>query len=123
MTNFRHKDCFNPHIASDVIDEMLIMLENNEDSGLLDQCDLDSVFIEMAGSGYKSMSVTLQWLILYVASFPDVQEQVHIHLLVHFIEDNQLVIFDMKNISRGCVVRRWKRRVRSTSFFNTLRRI
>ena len=24
------------------------------------------------------------------------------------IEDNQLVIFDMKNISRGCVGRRWK---------------
>ena len=25
---------------------------------------------------------------------------------VSLIEDNQLVIFDMKNISRGCVVRR-----------------
>ena len=27
---------------------------------------------------------------------------------MHDIEYNQLVIFDMKNISRGCVVRRWK---------------
>ena len=26
--------------------------------------------------------------------------------IYHYIEDNQLVIFDMKNISRGCVVRR-----------------
>ena len=26
----------------------------------------------------------------------------------HYFEDNQLVIFDVKNISRGCVVRRWK---------------
>ena len=27
---------------------------------------------------------------------------------VVYIEDNQMVIFDMKNISRECVVRRWK---------------
>ena len=39
------------------------------------------------------------------------------------IEGNQLVIFDMKNMSRRLVVRHWKKRVRSMSFFNALRRI
>ena len=36
--------------------------------------------------------------------------------LAIYIEDNQLVIFDMKNISRRCVVRH-------KFFFNALRRI
>ena len=38
------------------------------------------------------------------------------------IEDNQLVIFDMKNISRGWLLG-VEKRVRSTSFFNAFRRI
>ena len=36
-----------------------------------------------------------------------------------YIEDNQLVIFDMKNISRGCVVRREKMSAQCSEFFLT----
>ena len=73
---FRHKDCYNPGIVTDLIDHMLVVLENNEDMGLLDHEDLDHLFIEVSGSGYKAVSASLLWLILYVTSYPDIQTKV-----------------------------------------------
>ena len=55
---------------------MLVVLENNEDMGLLDHEDLDHLFIEVSGSGYKAVSASLLWLILYVTSYPDIQKKV-----------------------------------------------
>ena len=55
---------------------MLVVLENNEDMGLLDHEDLDHLFIEVSGSGYKAVSCSLLWLILYVISYPDIQAKV-----------------------------------------------
>ena len=57
---------------------MLVVLENNEDMGLLDHEDLDHLFIEVSGSGYKAVSASLLWLILYVTSYPDIQTKVHV---------------------------------------------
>ncbi|WAR01257.1 CP1A1-like protein, partial [Mya arenaria] len=73
----RHKDCFNPNIVSDLVDCSLVMLELNEDSGVLSQEDLDGIFVELCSSGNQPISATLAWLILYVSYFPDVQDKIY----------------------------------------------
>ena len=55
---------------------MLVVLENNEDMGILDHEDLDHLFIDVSGSGYKAVSCTLLWLILYMTSYPKIQAKV-----------------------------------------------
>lgn len=72
----RHKDCFNPDIVSDIVDHGLVMLERYDDMGQLDQDELDSLFVELCGSGYRQMTATLLWLILYISEFPEVQNKV-----------------------------------------------
>ena len=44
--------------------------------GLLDHHDLDHLFIEVSGSGYKAVSCTLMWLLLYVTTYPEIQAKV-----------------------------------------------
>ncbi|KAL4223735.1 cytochrome P450 1B1 [Mactra antiquata] len=77
----RHKDCFNPDIISDVVDHGLLMLERYDDMGELDQSELDTLFIELCGTGYRQLASTISWLILYIASFPNIQHKVYTELI------------------------------------------
>jgi hypothetical protein len=44
--------------------------------GQLDQDELDALFVELCGSGYRQVAATLQWLVLYISEIPDVQGKV-----------------------------------------------
>lgn len=59
---------------------MLVVLERNEDMGLLNHEDLDHLFIEVSGSGYKAVSCMLMWFILYVTTYPEIQAKVCFHV-------------------------------------------
>ncbi|KAK3595752.1 hypothetical protein CHS0354_025381 [Potamilus streckersoni] len=72
----RHKDCYNPKIINDMMDHMLVVMENNEDMGLLDQEDLDYLFLEICGSGFRAISSLILWLLAYMTTFQDVQTKV-----------------------------------------------
>ncbi|KAL3857812.1 hypothetical protein ACJMK2_012447 [Sinanodonta woodiana] len=71
-----HKDCYNPNIINDMMDHMLVVMENNEDMGLLDQEDLDYLFLEICGLGFRAISASILWLLAYMITFQDIQKKV-----------------------------------------------
>jgi cytochrome P450 len=66
------------------------MLERYDDMGQLDQDELDALFVELCGSGYRQVAATLQWLVLYISEIPEVQGKVRFvcfsFLFLHFNE-------------------------------------
>lgn len=100
----RHKDCFNPDILCDLTDHMLVMLERNEDCGLLDHEQLDALLVELSGSGHRALSVTLRWLLLYVASFPEVQEKAYKELMSVVGKDHLPRLIDQSGLPYTCAV-------------------
>ncbi|XP_053376322.1 cytochrome P450 1A2-like [Mercenaria mercenaria] len=100
----RHKDCFNPEIVSDVIDHGLVMLERYDDMGQLDQDELDSLFVELCGSGYRQVAATLLWLVLYISEIPEVQNKVYEELVSVVGKDRLPCLSDQPYLPYTCAV-------------------
>ncbi|XP_060563810.1 cytochrome P450 1B1-like [Ruditapes philippinarum] len=100
----RHKDCFNPEIVSDVIDHGLVMLERYDDMGQLDQDELDALFVELCGSGYRQVAATLQWLVLYISEIPDVQGKVYDELMSVVGKNRLPYLLDQPYLPYTCAV-------------------
>ncbi|KAK3085113.1 hypothetical protein FSP39_024621 [Pinctada imbricata] len=71
----QHKDTYNPMKIRDLVDQMLLFIETNEDSELLESDDMDDLLLELSGAGFYTVPALLSWLLAYMAAFPDVQQK------------------------------------------------
>jgi len=71
-----HVKTFSPAITRDLTDA-LIAADSDVNDGIDQRTKLVATLPDLQGAGFDTTNKTLQWLILYMAAYPEVQTRVH----------------------------------------------
>ncbi|XP_074644005.1 cytochrome P450 2C5-like [Tubulanus polymorphus] len=72
-----HKDLYDPDELNDVLDSFLYQLDQNVDLGVLNDSDIYYVLLDLIGHSFEPITATLEWALVYLANYPDIQRRVH----------------------------------------------
>jgi hypothetical protein len=67
------QDTYDPSNLRDFTDQLLLLVDSGDDSGLLQQEDMDYLLLDMAGYGFQEVAVTLTWMLGFMALHHDIQ--------------------------------------------------
>ncbi|KAK1893253.1 Cytochrome P450 1A1 [Dissostichus eleginoides] len=75
-----HIDTFDNKCIRDITDSLIELCEDreeNKDSSLLSNSQIIHTVIDIFGAGFDTIIAGLQWSLLYLIKFPDIQDRVH----------------------------------------------
>ncbi|KAI4821364.1 hypothetical protein KUCAC02_029298 [Chaenocephalus aceratus] len=75
-----HIDTFDNKYIRDITDSLIELCEDreeNKDSSLLSNSQIIHTVIDIFGAGFDTIIAGLQWSLLYLIKFPDIQDRVH----------------------------------------------
>ncbi|XP_047467908.1 cytochrome P450 1B1-like [Mugil cephalus] len=68
----QHRVSFNPEVTRDMSDAIINVIEHGEDSGLTKEF-VEATVTDLIGAGQDTMSTVMQWIILLLVKYPDLQ--------------------------------------------------
>ncbi|XP_026164215.1 cytochrome P450 1C1 [Mastacembelus armatus] len=68
----QHRESFNPDVTRDMSDAIISVIEHGKDSGLTKEF-VESTVTDLIGAGQDTMSTFMQWTILLLVKYPDMQ--------------------------------------------------
>ncbi|KAK9533536.1 hypothetical protein VZT92_008648 [Zoarces viviparus] len=72
----QHRESFNPDVTRDMSDAIINAIEHRQDSGLTKEF-VEATVTDLIGAGQDTMSTAMQWIVLLLAKYPDMQAQLH----------------------------------------------
>ncbi|XP_054597512.1 cytochrome P450 1B1 [Nothobranchius furzeri] len=72
----QHRDSFNPEATRDMSDAIIRGIEHEQDS-LLTKEFVEATVADLIGAGQDTMSTAMQWIILLLVKYPDMQAKLH----------------------------------------------
>uniref|UniRef100_A0A1A8NWD4 Cytochrome P450, family 1, subfamily C, polypeptide 1 n=1 Tax=Nothobranchius rachovii TaxID=451742 RepID=A0A1A8NWD4_9TELE len=72
----QHRDSFNPEATRDMSDAIIRVIEHEQD-GLLTKEFVEATVADLIGAGQDTMSTAMQWIILLLVKYPDMQAKLH----------------------------------------------
>ncbi|KAM9842736.1 cytochrome P450 1B1-like [Aulostomus maculatus] len=72
----QHRESFNPNVTRDVSDAIISVIEHGKDSGLTKDF-VEATVTDLIGAGQDTMSTVMQWIVLLLVKYPDIQVKLH----------------------------------------------
>uniref|UniRef100_A0A3Q3IVP3 Uncharacterized protein n=1 Tax=Monopterus albus TaxID=43700 RepID=A0A3Q3IVP3_MONAL len=68
----QHRESFNPNVTRDMSDAIISVVEHGKDSGLTKEF-VEATVTDLIGAGQDTMSTAMQWIVLLLVKYPDMQ--------------------------------------------------
>ncbi|KAK6304363.1 hypothetical protein J4Q44_G00249490 [Coregonus suidteri] len=68
----QHRETFNPDVTRDMSDAIINAIEHRKDSGLAEDF-VEGTVTDLIGAGQDTMSTVLQWILLLLIKYPNIQ--------------------------------------------------
>uniref|UniRef100_A0A8C2XJZ0 Cytochrome P450, family 1, subfamily C, polypeptide 1 n=1 Tax=Cyclopterus lumpus TaxID=8103 RepID=A0A8C2XJZ0_CYCLU len=68
----QHRESFNPDVTRDMTDVIIKGIEHSQDSGLTKDF-VEATVTDLIGAGQDTISTVMQWILLLLAKYPDMQ--------------------------------------------------
>ncbi|CAG10687.1 unnamed protein product, partial [Tetraodon nigroviridis] len=71
-----HRESFDPNVTRDMSDAMINVIEGRKDSTLTKEF-VEATVTDLIGAGQDTISTVMQWIILLLVKYPDMQAKLH----------------------------------------------
>ncbi|XP_056282247.1 cytochrome P450 1B1-like [Pseudoliparis swirei] len=68
----QHRESFDPDVTRDMTDAIINKIEHRQDSGLTKEF-VEATVTDLIGAGQDTISTAMQWIVLLLAKYPDMQ--------------------------------------------------
>lgn len=72
----QHRESFDPKVTRDMSDAIISVIEHGEDSRLTKDF-VEATITDLIGAGQDTMSTVMQWIVLLLVKYPDIQAKLH----------------------------------------------
>uniref|UniRef100_A0A673CA47 Cytochrome P450, family 1, subfamily C, polypeptide 1 n=1 Tax=Sphaeramia orbicularis TaxID=375764 RepID=A0A673CA47_9TELE len=72
----QHRESYNPDVTRDMSDAIINVIEHENDSGLTKEF-VEATVTDLIGAGQDTVSTLMQWMLLLLVKYPDVQAKLH----------------------------------------------
>lgn len=72
----QHRETFDPEVTRDMSDAIINVIEHGKDSGLSKEF-AEATLTDLIGAGQDTVSTAMQWIILLLVKYPDIQTKLH----------------------------------------------
>ncbi|XP_074548055.1 cytochrome P450 1C1 [Halichoeres trimaculatus] len=72
----QHRESFDPVVTRDISDAIINVIDYGKDSGLSNEF-VEATVTDLIGAGQDTMSTALEWILLLLVKYPDMQAKLH----------------------------------------------
>ncbi|KAK7904980.1 hypothetical protein WMY93_017587 [Mugilogobius chulae] len=72
----QHRETFDPDVTRDMSDAIINVIEHGKDNGLSKEF-AEATVTDLIGAGQDTVSTAMQWIILLLIKYPDIQAKLH----------------------------------------------
>ncbi|KAG7226176.1 hypothetical protein INR49_014271 [Caranx melampygus] len=72
----QHRESFSPDVTRDMSDAIINVIEHGKDSGLTKEF-VEATVTDLIGAGQDTISTAMQWIVLLLVKYPDIQVKLH----------------------------------------------
>ncbi|XP_034530631.1 cytochrome P450 1B1-like [Notolabrus celidotus] len=72
----QHRESFDPEVTRDMSDAIINVIEHGKDSGLTKEF-VEATVTDLIGAGQDTMSTVMEWILLLLIKYPDIQAKLH----------------------------------------------
>ncbi|XP_035024894.1 cytochrome P450 1B1 [Hippoglossus stenolepis] len=72
----QHRESFSPDVTRDMSDAIINVIEHGKDSGLSKEF-VEATVTDIIGAGQDTTSTVMQWIVLLLVKYPDMQTKLH----------------------------------------------